>query len=137
MKKTDWNIHQWISWVYPSNIGHSKRKFTTAHRTILWLVKDNPKVNIDAVTQPYKNPTDKRVRELIKSGKKGTHLYDWWEINLVKNVSKDKKQYVNQIPSEVLKRLILTTTDSKDKVLDPACGAGGFLIHTLNHVMKR
>ncbi len=132
LKKTDWNIHQWISWVYPSNIGHSKRKFTTAHRTILWLVKDNPKVNIDAVTQPYKNPTDKRVRELIKSGKKGTHLYDWWEINLVKNVSKDKKQYVNQIPSEVLKRLILTTTDSKDKVLDPMCGTGSAAIEAAN-----
>lgn len=132
LKKTEWNIHQWISWVYPSNIGHSKRKFTTAHRTILWLVKDNPKVNIDAVTQPYKNPTDKRVRELIKSGKKGTHLYDWWEINLVKNVSKDKKQYVNQIPSEVLKRLILTTTDSKDKVLDPMCGTGSAAIEAAN-----
>lgn len=124
LKNTEWNIHQWISWVYPSNIGHSKKKFTTAHRSILWLVKENPKVNIDAVIQPYKNPTDRRVRELIKSGKKGTHLYDWWEINLVKNVSKDKKQYVNQIPSEVLKRLILTTTDSKDKVLDPMCGTG-------------
>jgi DNA modification methylase len=132
LKKTDWNIHQWISWVYPSNIGHSKRKFTTAHRTILWLVKDNPKVNIDAVTQPYKNPTDKRVRELIKSGKKGTHLYDWWEINLVKNVSKGKKQYVNQIPSEVLKRLILTTTDSRDKVLDPMCGTGSAAIEAAN-----
>ncbi len=132
LKKTDWNIHQWISWVYPSNIGHSKRKFTTAHRTILWLVKENPKVNIDAVTQPYKNPTDKRVRELIKSGKKGTHLYDWWEINLVKNISKDKKQYVNQIPSEVLKRLILTTTDSKDKVLDPMCGTGSAAIEAAN-----
>ena len=128
LKKTEWNIHQWISWVYPSNIGHSKKKFTTAHRSILWLVKDNPKVNIDAVIQPYKNPTDRRVRELIKSGKKGTHLYDWWEINLVKNVSKDKKQYVNQIPSEVLKRLILTTTDSKDKVLDPMCGTGSAAI---------
>jgi len=132
LKKTEWNIHQLISWVYPSNIGHSKRKFTTAHRTILWLVKDTPKVNVDAVTQPYKNPTDKRVRELIKSGKKGTHLYDWWEINLVKNVSKDKKQYVNQIPSEVLKRLILTTTDSKDKVLDPMCGTGSAAIEAAN-----
>ena len=38
------------------------------------------------------------------------------------------KQYVNQIPSEVLKRLILTTTDSKDKVLDPMCGTGSAAI---------
>jgi len=128
LKETEWNIHQLISWVYPSNIGHSKSKFTRAHRSILWLVKENPKVNINAVTQPYKNPTDRRVRELIKSGRNGTHLYDWWEINLVKNVSKDKKQYVNQIPSEVLRRLILTTTEPKDIVLDPMCGTGSAAI---------
>ena len=24
IKLTNWNVHQWISWVYPSNIGHSK-----------------------------------------------------------------------------------------------------------------
>ena len=27
--------------------------------------------------------------------------------------------------------------NDKDKVLDPACGAGGFLIHTLNHVDEK
>ena len=43
IKLTNWNIHQWISWVYPSNIGHSKRKFTTAHRSILWLTKRKSK----------------------------------------------------------------------------------------------
>ena len=64
IKLTDWNIHQWISWVYPSNIGHSKRKFTTAHRSILWLTKKEPKIYIDRVSQPYKNPTDRRVKKL-------------------------------------------------------------------------
>jgi len=151
IKTTDWKIHQWISWVYPSNIGHSDNKFTTSHRSILWLTKDNPKllfnketnpkgiskeefisykpkVNIDSVTQPYKNPTDKRVRKLIASGKKGTHLYNWWEINLVKNVSKDKELYANQIPNEVLKRLILVTTDKRNKVLDPMCGTGSTVV---------
>ena len=124
IKLTDWSIHQWISWVYPSNIGHSKRKFTTAHRSILWLTKKDPKIYIDRVSQPYKNPTDKRVKKLIESGRTGTNLYNWWEINLVKNVSKDKELYVNQIPREVLKRLILVTTDKGDIVLDPMCGTG-------------
>ena len=128
IKSTEWNIHQWISWVYNSNIGHSKRKFTTAHRSILWLTKDNPKIYIDRVTQPYKNPTDKRVRKLIESGREGTHLYNWWDINLVKNVSKDKELYVNQIPNEILKRLILVTTDKRNIVLDPMCGTGSSLI---------
>lgn len=128
IKLTNWNIHQWISWVYPSNIGHSKRKFTTAHRSILWLTKDEPKIYMDRVSQPYKNPTDRRVKKLIESGKKGTNLYNWWEINLVKNVSKDKAEYVNQIPREVLRRLILATTDKRNIVLDPMCGTGSTLL---------
>lgn len=128
IKLTKWNIHQWISWVYPSNIGHSSRKFTTAHRSILWLTKDEPKIYMDRVTQPYKNPTDKRVKKLIESGKTGTNLYNWWEINLVKNVSKDKESYVNQIPREVLRRLILATTDKRNIVLDPMCGTGSTLL---------
>lgn len=131
IKKTDWKINQLISWVYPSNIGHSKNKFTTAHRSILWLIKENPKIYIDRVYQPYKNPTDKRVKKLIESGKQGTNLYNWWEINLVKNVSKDKKNYVNQIPSELLKRLILTTTDTGNIVLDPMCGTGSSIVEAL------
>ena len=28
-------LHQWISWVYPTNKGHGKKKFTTAHRTLV------------------------------------------------------------------------------------------------------
>lgn len=119
-----WQFHQWMTWVYPSNIGMSKQKFTRASRTVLWLSKGKPKVNIKAVTQPYKNPTDKRVRELIGGGSTGTNLYDWQEVNLCKNVSKDKKNYVNQIPSELLRRLILTTTDENDTVGDLMCGSG-------------
>ena len=128
IQESRWNVHQWISWVYPSNIGHSKRKFTTAHRTVLWLAKDNPKVYMDRLTQPYKNPNDKRIKKLIESGRTGTHLYNWWEINMVKNVSKDKQLYVNQIPQELLMRLIVTTTDKGDLVADPMCGTASSLI---------
>lgn len=146
INKSPWKIHQWISWVYPANIGHSKNKFTTAQRAILWLTKQEtlqkkdlktgkektiqikPKIYIKRVYQDYKNPNDKRVRELIKSGSKGANLYNWWEINLVKNVSKDKKLYVNQIPREVLNRIILTTTDKEDLILDPMCGTGSAII---------
>ena len=78
--------------------------------------------------QPYKNPNDKRIKEHIANGRKGTHLYDWWEINLVKNVSKQKHNYTNQIPQELLKRLIFTTTDELDLVADPMCGTGSTLI---------
>jgi site-specific DNA-methyltransferase (adenine-specific) len=124
IEQSSWNVHQFIQWVYPNNSGFSKKRFTKASRTIVWLTKDNPKIYIDRVTQAYKNPEDKRVQELIASGKTGTHLYNWWEINIVKGNSKEHLGYVNQIPYELLKRLILTTTDENDVVYDPMCGSG-------------
>ena len=42
------------------------------------------------IEEPYKNPTDKRIAKRIAEGHEGGMLYDWWEINQVKNVSKDK-----------------------------------------------
>ena len=128
IKQSKWDVHQWITWVYPSNIGMSKRKFTKATRTILWLSKGEPKVNITAVQQPYKNPTDKRVKTRMEEGSTGVNLYDWWELNLCKNVSKDKNDYVNQIPAELLKRLILTTTNEGDLVADAMCGSGSTIV---------
>lgn len=126
--ESSWKFHQWMTWVYPSNIGMSNSKFTRASRTVLWLTKGKPYVKIDAVTQPYKNPTDKRVKALIEKGRTGTHLYDWQEVNLCKNVSKDKRNYVNQIPQELLSRLILTTSNEGDLVADLMCGSGSTVV---------
>lgn len=128
VKRSRWNVHQWITWVYPSNIGMSNRKFTRASRTVLWLSKGEPKVNISAVQQPYKNPKDKRIMGQMAKGKTGTNLYDWWDINLCKNVSKDKNDYVNQIPAELLRRLILSTTEEGDLVADGMCGSGSTVV---------
>ena len=104
IEQSSWNIHQFIQWVYPNNSGFSKKRFTKASRTIVWLTKDNPKIYIDRVTQDY--------------------LYNCWEINIVKGNSKEHLGYVNQIPYELLRRLILTTTDENNVVYDPMCGSG-------------
>jgi site-specific DNA-methyltransferase (adenine-specific) len=133
IEHSSWNIHQFIQWVYPNNSGFSKKRFTKSSRTIVWLTKGNPKIYIDRVTQDYKNPEDKRVQELIASGKTGTHLYNWWEINIVKGNSKEHLGYVNQIPYELLRRLILTTTDKDDVVYDPMCGSGS-TIYAAGHL---
>ena len=104
-----------IQWVYNSNLGKQ-------HRTIGWF---NSVPDLNKVKQPYKNPTDKRVKKLIEAGSEGTRLYDWWNINLVKNVSKQKiSSFTNQIPLEVLEKIILTTTNVGDTILDPFFGSG-------------
>jgi len=124
-EKTGWEFHQWITWTYPSNIGMSNKSWTRASRTIIWLQKregGNPAFHPKRIVRPYRNPWDKRVRELIKSGKRGCSLYDWWQINLVKNVNAEKSDYSNQIPQILLDRIIRSTTDVGDLVADPFSG---------------
>ena len=42
IESTGWIFKQWITWVYPSNVGHSKKQFTKASRVIISLtVPDN------------------------------------------------------------------------------------------------
>jgi site-specific DNA-methyltransferase (adenine-specific) len=118
----DWDFHQWITWVYPSNIGHSTKRWTTAHRAILWLKKGNPYFNAKAVTQEFKNPNVSVVQEKKKQGINGVALYDWWNINLCKNVSSDYKGYENQIPNELLRRIILCASRPGEWVGDPFAG---------------
>ena len=50
-------------WVYNTNVGHSYKKFTTAHRSVLHATKskDNNFYK-DQVAVSYQNPTDKRIQ---------------------------------------------------------------------------
>ncbi len=71
--------------------------------------------------QPYKNPKDKRVAALIAQGRQA-RLYDWWEIQQVKNVSAEKTEHQCQIPEEVKRRMVVLTP--AEKIIDPFLGSG-------------
>jgi len=101
-----------VSWIYNSNTAKQ-------HRLITWW---NCKPDMRRISQPYKNPTDKRIAKRIIEGKQA-RLYDWWEINQVKNVSKNFN-HPCPIPEEIAKRIILLTTKEGDTVLDPFMGSG-------------
>ncbi len=108
------NPEEIVAWVYPSNIARQ-------HRMIAWF---NCKPDFSKVKQPYKSIKDKRVLELINKGSIGTNIYDWWEINLVKNVSNEKQDYTNQIPEEVIARIIKTTANKSNVIVDIFNGSG-------------
>jgi len=118
-----WEFKQWLSWNYPTNTGFSKSKFTRAHRTILWLTKGNPHFDSKAVTQRFKNLSVKKVKNKMAEGVPGVSLYDWWVIPQVKNISKEYKGYKNQIPSELIRRIILSASKPNDWVADPFAGS--------------
>ena len=105
---------QVVSWVYNSNTGKQSR-------LISWW---GCKPDFKKVRQPYKNLNDKRIQQRISEGKTGAKLYDWWEIDQVKNVSKEKTGHPCQIPEVLIERIILTTAEPNQLVIDVFGGCG-------------
>ena len=117
-----WEFRQFIPWVYSSNTGHSENKWSTSHREILWLTKGEPHFYSRGVMQRFKNPTAKSVKKKMAEGITGVALYDWWVIQQVKNVNKEYSGYKNQIPQELIRRIILCASEPGDWVADPFSG---------------
>lgn len=112
-----------VSWVYNSNTPRQ-------HRDIAFF---NIEPDFTKVRQPYKNPNDKRIKERIARGATGAKLYDWWNINQVKNTSPEKTEHPCQMPLEVMKRVIGILPDDIT-ILDPFMGSGttGVAVAELN-----
>jgi DNA modification methylase len=101
-----------ISWVYNSALPKQ-------HRDIAFF---GVKPDLRKGKQEYKNPLDKRIAKMIAEGK-AARLYDWWNINQVKNVSKSKTDHPCQMPLKVMENIISILPDDKI-ILDPFMGSG-------------
>ncbi len=127
-----YDVQEYV-WIYNTNIGHSPRHFTTAHRSILHATKSkNNKFYKDNVAVPYQNPTDKRIQGRIAAGHLGRMPYSWFYFDLVKNVSKDKTFHSCQIPLKLVEMLIKSCTQEGDDVFILFGGSGSELITCKN-----
>lgn len=106
------------AWVYNSNTARQ-------HRDIAYF---GVKPDFRKVRQPYKNQSDRRIRERIARGITGGRLYDWWEINQVKNVSKGKNGFTHPcvMPEKAMENAIGILPFPKESmvVFDPFMGTG-------------
>jgi len=135
------NFRRWITWHYPTNIGHSKRNFTRSQRAILFFTKSKDYVfNRQHLLQHYKNPEVAKIKERLKKGSKGRTSYDLlrymdlielskgtidvFDINLLKNVCKDRfnMKHPCQLPLALLRILVKVSSNKKDVLLDPFAG---------------
>ena len=117
-----------VSWVYNSNTPRQ-------HRDIAFF---NVEPDFNKVRQPYKNPNDKRIKERIARGQTGAKLYDWWNINQVKNTSVEKTAHPCQMPIEVMKRVVGVLPDGIT-IIDPFMGSGttGAAVAEINRERER
>jgi DNA modification methylase len=112
-------------WVYNTNVGHTPKRFTTAHRSVLHCRKTkHSNFYKDNVAVPYQNPTDRRIKRNVANGSKGRMPYDWLYFNLVKNVSREKTLHACQIPQQLSEALIKSCTMPNDIVLVLFGGSG-------------
>ena len=103
-----------IAWCYNSN---TPRQFR------LWSFF-GIKPNYDAYKIKSKNPTDKRVSELVRS-------YDWFDdLQQVKNISKEKSEHPCQISVRQMERIVMLS-DSK-VICDPFMGSGSTGVACIN-----
>ncbi|MDD5139640.1 MAG: site-specific DNA-methyltransferase [Verrucomicrobiales bacterium] len=129
-----WQFHDLITW--DRVVGYNERRdsFTPATELILVLRKSaKPKFNKSAVREPYDAATikeylrDKRYqdqaarRRHLAAGKFATNL---WRIPSLKGRSGEKCGHPTQKPLKLIERIVLTSSDPGDLVLDPFLGSG-------------
>ena len=121
----------WISWIYHQHTGGKPLRRAT--RTWLWMTKNQKKCYIgqESLLGKYQNPTDKRIQERIKAGLRPID-YDWFMLEQVKNVNKDKTEHPCQLPIEMIERLIQAACPSDGLVLDPYMGSGTTAVACFN-----
>ena len=104
----------------PPNI--SCRAFTHSTETILWAKKD------------IKKAKHKFNYETMKTMNDGKQMKDVWETSLTKPSEKKYAKHPTQKPIELLKRIIIASTDEGDLILDPFNGSGttGIVANLLN-----
>ena len=118
-----------IAWYKPNASPNlSCRYFTASHETLIWARKDRGAKHAFNynVMRDWGNNYQKRTMrgdsvEVIHE--KGKQMRSVWAIGTPKRVEKRFGKHPTQKPVELLKRVVLASTQKGDKILDPFTGS--------------
>lgn len=129
-----------IVWYY-RGAGVSPRRWGRRHDNILFYTKGNEwTFNVDPVRGEYATATKERFKHHIGNVRgahdfgeqalnpKGKHPDDVWEISIIAPSAKERLGYPTQKPEELLRRIILASSNAGDIILDPFAGCGTTLV---------
>ena len=120
LQKNNFHILNDIAWFKPNAAPNlSCRFFTASHETMLWARKD-AKAKHTFNYMAMKNghfPEDKLKKE-------HTQMRSVWSIATPKNGEKKQGKHPTQKPLELLKRIVLASTNENAIIMDPFCGSG-------------
>ncbi|NNM88612.1 MAG: site-specific DNA-methyltransferase [Phycisphaerae bacterium] len=107
----------WICWHYTQGIGRTKG-FSPRHDDILMYGKScEYKFNLNDVRVPQKYFRD-------RNNMRGANPGDVWMFSHVHYCNQDRENHPTQKPEGLIERMVLTSSDRGDLVLDPFAGSG-------------
>jgi len=135
---------KWIVWFYKNKANLSK-DWGRSHESIIHFRKNkNVVFNLDDVRIPYGNHTLKyplhpqaqssqygngnKRKEHWRPHPNGAKPKDVFEIPVTSNGMKEKTPHPTQKPEELLRKLILASSNKGDLVIDPFSGSGTTLV---------
>ena len=126
-----------IVWVRQHGL-HGTRKFSCRHETILWFTKSNKYAfHLDAVRVPQKWQNKKHFRGERKGelscNPDGKNPGDIWLFRNVKHNHEEQTIHPCQFPEDLITRIVLSTTDEGQVVVDPYMGAGTVAVVARDH----
>lgn len=114
-------FNSWITWFYTQGMGKTKG-FSPRHDDILMFTK-NPKkfvFNLDDIRVPQK--FYRSVNNM-----RGANPGNVWEFSHMHYCNKNRQKHPTQKPEGLYERMILTSSNEGDTVLDPFAGSGTLL----------
>ena len=128
------NFRNEIIWSYKTG-GRSKKWFGKKHDVILFYTKTNSYTfNLQKEKSYNRNGKPYRFEGVEEFEDENGQWYtmagmrDVWEINAIGRTSKERTGYPTQKPEELLDRIIKTSSNEGDIVLDPFCGCATTLV---------
>jgi site-specific DNA-methyltransferase (adenine-specific) len=110
-------FNSWITWHYTQGMGKTKG-FSPRHEDILFFSKsENFKFNLDSVRVPQKY-----FRE--RNNMTGANPGDVWQFSHVHYSNPEREKHPTQKPEGLIERIILSSSDVGDIVIDPFAGSG-------------
>jgi adenine-specific DNA-methyltransferase len=108
---------------------HARRKFSCRHETILWFTKSDEYVfDLDPIRVPQKWQNKKAYSGARKGelscNVDGKNCGDLWLFRNVKHNHEEQTIHPCQFPEDLIARIVLSTTNENDVVLDPYMGTG-------------
>ncbi|HEO64406.1 MAG TPA: site-specific DNA-methyltransferase, partial [Spirochaetes bacterium] len=125
LKQTGFHFRNWIIWYY--TFGQNQRKkFNRSHTHIFYFTKDKDKDNFVFNSDNIRVPS---ARQLVYHDKrahpKGKVPDDVWQYSRVCGTFKERLgNHPCQMPQNLLERIVQTSSNVGDLVLDPFGGTG-------------